>query len=1408
MKNKLFRKIISVFATFALLFNSVAPYSLAVAQEITPSPTPDATTQPTEQPTIAPTDTVSPTATPDATPTEIASPTPEVTATPTDLATPTPSETPAETQAPESSPTVQGPPSDENKQINESANLQISTPTATPVVPVEHGNITTTTIENVDLSGITLLNSNLNGASVTTDKPDYSPTSIVLITGTGFTADKTYTIVISSTDEPPVTHIDSVTADTQGTFSYAYQLDGNYRPDYKIEVKSGEVVVASTSFTDNGAKIDKLYKNAGLLTEGYQFAVNETVYAKATNLTTSRGYKFEAKNSSGVSMYLGACKTGSTTASDSFTPTTVSGSSSWTWILHEWSSNTCSSGPQSEDSDNTLAFNVAQATAYTTSGLSTTTTSYLTGATAYVKINGLHQNDNDWDVTWIKPDGTTACANTSSGDRPNSSSNGVLPDSSPSYLEYQPSTGSNNWNDPTKYDGSCPAFTSGNTGLWKLIVSQDSTHTVTFSVFSVATPLDTTPPNTTIDSGPSENVPSTSATFAFSANETSTFECKLDGASFSTCTSTKSYSSLSQGSHTFQVRATDTAGNVDSTPASQTWTVDTVAPTISAAVSAGTLGSNGWYTSDVTVHFTCADTGGSGIASCPTDQILSTEGSSVSSTAQTATDNAGNTSALSNVVTVKIDKTGPTATLVVTAGDLGLNDWYTSDVTVATSCFDGISAITAYTSDQSQTTDTAGQTFNGWCENWAGLTTNASPLTIKLDKTSPTATFSYSTTSPTNSDVLATLVPSETVTVTNNGGLSTYNFTSNDSFTFEFRDEAGNIGTATATVDNIDKTAPTVTYTDPTPANGTLTNINNHTFKVSLSEEVSSCKLIAENGDFENGLNGWTTGGNTALTTSTYHSSNHSLQLQTTNDNVGGSYNYAFTTANLPGSGLINLNAWLSRSTTDGPYWDQQRIYLTDLSGNMLVDLLYGLENSSWTNVNYDISAYAGQSVRAYFAVHDDGAGDPSRMFVDDVSITGGFQGGEHPMVVDGLEATLDWNDMPDANYNHYVQCTDLAGNNGNSENRTLTIDTQAPVLSDKTAFDDSWYTSDQTSNFDYSDVNGIASGNPASCVISTEGSAQTCEVIDPNVCDNAGNCNHDTVTSNGVNIDKSGPTLSADPPAGNYSSTQFVTLTGSDAGSGVKDIYYTIDGSTPDETKTLYTSGSTITVDDDMTIKAIAYDNIGNASDVLVATYGMAPVISAEDGMGSGHTSARITWTTDRPATSRVVYDTVSHPALDSEPNYGYAFSTGTFDTDPKVLAHSISIDGLSAGTTYYYRTISTGSPAAIGAEHSLSTLTYSGPPSAGGNSGTVLGISTTQADSSWPKLAFAGTTDSNGSTENVLGTETTAGTPSADSTIQTEQDEKVNFMKWILSHKKISLGVVLVLIAVGYYISKRKNK
>jgi len=78
--------------------------------------------------------------------------------------------------------------------------------------------------------------------------------------------------------------------------------------------------------------------------------------------------------------------------------------------------------------------------------------------------------------------------------------------------------------------------------------------------------------------------------------------------------------------------------------------------------------------------------------------------------------------------------------------------------------------------------------------------------TVKnIDKEAPTAKIQYSTTEKTEGPVVATLKPSEEVTVTNNGGKASYTFTKNGTFTFEFIDKAGNKGTAKASVTWIEK---------------------------------------------------------------------------------------------------------------------------------------------------------------------------------------------------------------------------------------------------------------------------------------------------------------------------------------------------------------------------------------------------------------------------------------------------------------------------------------------------------------------------------------------------------------------------------------------------------------------------
>jgi hypothetical protein len=85
--------------------------------------------------------------------------------------------------------------------------------------------------------------------------------------------------------------------------------------------------------------------------------------------------------------------------------------------------------------------------------------------------------------------------------------------------------------------------------------------------------IDNTPETPTITSGPEKQTTATTATFAFTVSEAKvTFLCRLDGASFSTCKSPKTYTGLAQGAHIFYVEGKDGKGNL-SAPASYSWTV-------------------------------------------------------------------------------------------------------------------------------------------------------------------------------------------------------------------------------------------------------------------------------------------------------------------------------------------------------------------------------------------------------------------------------------------------------------------------------------------------------------------------------------------------------------------------------------------------------------------------------------------------------------------------------------------------------------------------------------------------------------------------------------------------------------------------------------------------------------------
>ena len=180
--------------------------------------------------------------------------------------------------------------------------------------------------------------------------------------------------------------------------------------------------------------------------------------------------------------------------------------------------------------------------------------------------------------------------------------------------------------------------------------------------------IDLTAPNTTIDSSPASPSGNPTPSFSFSSSESgSTFECRIDGGLWSSCTSPHTTAALADGSHTFDVRATDAAGNTDGTPASHTWTVDLTAPN-TAIDSAPSSPSNdttptfNFSASEPGSTFECRVDGGSW-STCTSPDTTAALAEGIHTFDVRATDAAGNTDASPASFTWTIDLTAPNTTI-------------------------------------------------------------------------------------------------------------------------------------------------------------------------------------------------------------------------------------------------------------------------------------------------------------------------------------------------------------------------------------------------------------------------------------------------------------------------------------------------------------------------------------------------------------------------------------------------------------------------------------------------------------------------------------------------------------------------------------------------------------------------
>ncbi|RZU54397.1 hypothetical protein EV385_6348 [Krasilnikovia cinnamomea] len=254
---------------------------------------------------------------------------------------------------------------------------------------------------------------------------------------------------------------------------------------------------------------------------------------------------------------------------------------------------------------------------------------------------------------------------------------------------------------------------------------------------------------------------------------------------------------------------TDKAGNTAT--AAVTVDVDQAVPQIKATV-VGQANAAGWYTTPPTIHFTCDDLG-SGIASCPADKVVGSDGAN-QDVLGIAYDRAGNTAAVT--VTVNVDRTAPSITAAI-VGDASPDGWYRTAPTVHFTCTDATSGMANCPADIPVTAEGANQRISGTGADEAGNPASTA-ITVNVDLTNPEVTATVAgeksvdgwyRTAPTVrftcTDVLSGVAacPADQQVTKEGAG---------QSVTGTGTDKAGNPDSADAKV-NVDLTAPVITAT-------------------------------------------------------------------------------------------------------------------------------------------------------------------------------------------------------------------------------------------------------------------------------------------------------------------------------------------------------------------------------------------------------------------------------------------------------------------------------------------------------------------------------------------------------------------------------------------------------------------
>ncbi|MFT3713585.1 MAG: Ig-like domain-containing protein [Archangium sp.] len=421
--------------------------------------------------------------------------------------------------------------------------------------------------------------------------------------------------------------------------------------------------------------------------------------------------------------------------------------------------------------------------------------------------------------------------------------------------------------------GACPASYTGlgNGSHTFAVRSTDPAGNTDPTPASYTWTVDTVAPDTTITSGPPALTNSTSAAFTFTSTEAgSTFQCSLDGAAFGACPA--SYTGLANGGHTFAVRAIDPAGNVDATPASYAWTVDTAPPdtTITSQPPANANTTTGTFTFTATEAgstFQCSIDGGA-FTTCSSGVVIGPLADGSHTFRVRAIDPAGNVDPTPAAYTWNVDTVAPDTVITstppaVSNSSSGTFAFNSPDATATLQCSLDGAAFTACTSPRTVTGLTDGShTFRARAVDAAGnLDATPASYTWTVDTAAPDTTFTATPPATSNSASASFSFTSTEAGSTFECSLDGAAFTTctspraltgltDGSHTFRARaiDSAGNVDATPASYTwTVDTTPPDTVFTATPPANSNSTSA---TFAFNSTEAGSTLQCSLDGAAF------------------------------------------------------------------------------------------------------------------------------------------------------------------------------------------------------------------------------------------------------------------------------------------------------------------------------------------------------------------------------------------------------------------------------------------------------------------------------------------------------------------------------------------------------------------------------